>query len=82
MVEQFDPYITFRVGLAILFSGFVIYDMIALMVWFRELPRLMRRMVLLKLLQVRSHSLKLELTLVVALLMVQGILFRILVRGV
>ena len=82
MVEQFDPYITFRVGLSILFSGFVIYDIIALMVWFRGLPRLMRRMVLLKLLQVRSHSLKLELALVAVLLMVQGILFQILVRGV
>ncbi len=82
MVEQFDPYMTFRVGLAILFSGFLIYDMIALMVWYRELPRLMRRMVLLKLLQVRSYSLKLELTLVLALLMVQSILLRILVRGV
>lgn len=76
-----DPYLTFRWVLAILLAGTLLYDLIELGVWYRQLPRILRRIVLLKLLQVRSRALKIELSLIVVLFAVQGWLTILLLRG-
>ncbi len=76
-----DPYLTFRWLLAILLAGTLLYDLIALGIWYRQLPRLPRRVVLLKLLQLRSRALKAELSLIVFLFAVQGWLTILLLRG-
>ncbi|HZR47078.1 MAG TPA: hypothetical protein VFA47_10260 [Candidatus Manganitrophaceae bacterium] len=76
-----DPYLTFRWVLAILLAGTLLYDLIELGLWYRELPKLARRVVLLKLLQVRSRALKVELSLIVLLFAIQGWLTILLLRG-
>lgn len=76
-----DPYLTFRWVLAILLAGTLLYDVVELGLWYRELPRLVRRIVLLKLLQVRSRALKVELSLIVLLFAIQGWLTILLLRG-
>jgi len=76
-----DPYLTFRWVLAILLAGTLLYDLIELGLWYRELPKLARRVVLLKLLQVRSRALKVELSMVVLLFAIQGWLTILLLKG-
>ena len=76
-----DPYLTFRWVLAILLAGTLLYDLIELGLWYRELPKLARRVVLLKLLQVRSRALKVELSLIVLLFAIQGWLTILLLKG-
>jgi hypothetical protein len=76
-----DPYLTFRWVLAILLAGTLLYDVIELGLWYRELPRLIRRTVLLKLLQLRSGALRAELSLIVLLFAIQGWLTVLLLRG-
>lgn len=76
-----DPYLTFRWVLAILLAGTLLYDVVELGLWYRELPRLVQRIVLLKLLQVRSRALKVELSLIVLLFAIQGWLTILLLRG-
>jgi hypothetical protein len=80
-MEIVDPYLTFRWVLAILLAGTLLYDLIELGVWYRQLPRLIQRIVLLKLLQVRSRTLKIELSLIVALFAIQGWLTFLLLKG-
>lgn len=76
-----DPYLTFRWVLALLLAGTLLYDVVELGLWYRELPRLVRRAVLLKLLRVRSRALKVELSLIVVLFAIQGWLTVLLLRG-
>lgn len=76
-----DPYLTFRWLLAILLAGTLLYDIIELGAWYRQLPRMVRRTVLLKLLRVRSRTLKIELSLIVVLFTVQGWLTILLLKG-
>jgi len=76
-----DPYLTFRWVLALLLAGTLLYDLVELGLWYRELPRLAQRIVLLKLLQVRSRALKVELSLIVLLFAIQGWLTILLLRG-
>ena len=76
-----DPYLTFRWVLALLLAGTLLYDLVELRLWYRELPRLVRRTVLLKLLRVRSRALKVELSLIVVLFAIQGWLTILLLRG-
>lgn len=80
-MEIIDPYLTFRWVLAILLAGTLLYDLIELGVWYRALPRLIRRIVLLKLLQVRSRALKIELSLIASLFAIQGWLTILLLKG-
>jgi hypothetical protein len=80
-MEMIDPYLTFRWVLAMLLAGTLLYDVVELGVWYRQLPRLIRRTVLLKLLQVRSRALKIELSLIAALFAIQGWLTILLLRG-
>jgi hypothetical protein len=80
-MEMIDPYLTFRWVLAMLLAGTLLYDLVELGVWYRQLPRLIRRTVLLKLLQVRSRALKVELSLIVGLFAIQGWLTILLLRG-
>ncbi len=77
-MDAFEPYIVFRLILTLLFSGFILYDLIGLVVWYRVLPRFVQRVILLKLLQLRSGRLKLELGLIIVLLATQVWLFTIL----
>ncbi len=79
-MEPFDPYLTFRLILALIFSGFIVYDLIALCVWYHGLPRLMRRFILLKLLQIRSRALKVEFLLIGVLVSIEGWLMMLLLR--
>ena len=76
-----DPYLTFRWVLALLLAGTLLYDLVELRLWYRALPRLVRRAVLLKLLRVRSRALKVELSLIVVLFAIQGWLTILLLRG-
>jgi|GEM_PF-5371576 hypothetical protein len=78
---RFDPYVTFRSIFAILLAGTLLYDFIALGVWYRQLPRWVQRIVLLKFLQLRSRALKVELSLIVILLAIQGWLTMLLLKG-
>lgn len=71
-MELFDPYLTFRLILVIFFAGLILYDLIGLVIWYRGLPRLMQRFVLLKILQVRTRILKVELFLIGLLLLIEG----------
>lgn len=80
-MEIFEPYLAFRWIVALLFTGYLLYDLIELRVWYRQLPRLVQRIVLLKLLQLRSRALKVELSLIVALFFIQGWLTVLLLRG-
>ena len=76
-----DPYLTFRWILAGLLAGTLFYDLVELGLWYRQLPRLVQRIVLLKLLQVRSRALKVELSLIMVLFSIQGWLTILLLRG-
>lgn len=80
-MEMFEPYPMFRWTVAILFAGCLFYDLFDLAVWYRQLPRWVQRIVLLKLLQLRSRALKVELSLTVALFLLQGWLTVLLLRG-
>lgn len=80
-MQMVNPYLTFRWVLALLLAGTLLYDLVELGLWYRELPRLIRRTVLLKLLQVWSRTLKVELSLIVILFAVQGWLTVLLLRG-
>lgn len=80
-MQMVDPYLTFRWVLALLLAGTLLYDLVELRLWYRELPRLVRQAVLLELLQVRSRALKVELLLIVVLFAVQGWLTVLLLRG-
>lgn len=75
----FDPYFAFRFILTLLFFGFILYDVIGLVVWYRTLPRFARRVILLKLLQLRSRPLRLELLGVLVLFAVQAWLMTLLI---
>jgi hypothetical protein len=75
-----DPYLTFRLILTLLFSGLVLYDVIGFVVWYRELPRFAQRIIILKLLQVRSRALKFELFLIILLLSIEGVLMMLLYK--
>jgi hypothetical protein len=79
-MELFDPYLTFRLVLALIFSGFIVYDLIALYVWYHGLPRWVRRIVLLKLLKIRSRALKVEFLLMGVLVFFEGWLMTLLLR--
>ncbi len=76
-----DPYLTFRWVLALLLAGTLLYDLAELRLWYIELPWLVRRAVLLKLLRVPSRALKVELSLTVVLFAIQGWLTILLLRG-
>lgn len=80
-MQLIDPYLTFRWVLAILLAGTLFYDIVVLGVWYRQLPRMVQRTVLLKLLQVRSRALKVELSLIVLLFAIQGWLTILLLKG-
>jgi hypothetical protein len=71
----------FRWVVALLFVGYFLYDLIELGIWYRQLPRLIRRAILLKLLQLRSRALKVELSLIMVLFIIQGWLTVLLLRG-
>lgn len=80
-MRMIDPYLTFRWVLAILLAGTLFYDIVELGIWYRQLPRMVRRTVLLKLLQVRSRALRMELSLIVLLFAIQGWLTILLLKG-
>ncbi|MDC4206735.1 MAG: hypothetical protein MPW14_20705 [Candidatus Manganitrophus sp.] len=80
-MEIFEPYLAFRWIVALLFAGYLLYDLIELSAWYRALPRMVQRIVLLKLLQLRSRALKVELSLIVILFFVQGWLTILLLKG-
>jgi len=77
----FDPYITFRVALAVLFSAYLLFDLIATFVFYKQLPRFVQRVVFLKILQLRSESLKVEIGTIVLLLSFEGWLLFHLITG-
>ena len=70
-MEQFDPYLIFRWALSMLFFGLIIYDMIVFVVWYRGLPMLAQKLVILKLLQILSTPLRIECFLILFLLAVE-----------
>jgi hypothetical protein len=80
-MEMFEPYLIFRWMIAFLFAGSLLYDLAELGLWYRQLPRWIQRMVLLKLLQLRSRALKVELSLIVVLFTIQGWLTILLLKG-
>ncbi|MBI3803217.1 MAG: hypothetical protein HY282_05580 [Nitrospirae bacterium] len=80
-MQMADPYLTFRWVLAILLAGTLFYDLIELGVWYCQLPRWVRRIILLKFLQLRSRALKVELSLIVILFTIQGWLTILLLKG-
>lgn len=67
-----EPYLFFRFFLFALFAGFLIYDVIGLVVWYRGLPRLIQRIIVLKVLQVRTGRMKRELGVIGVLLALEG----------
>ena len=71
-MELPDPYLIFRLSIVLLLSGLILYDLIGMIVWYRGLPQFVKKVVLLKLLQIRSRALKVELFLIVFLLSVEG----------
>lgn len=80
-MEIFEPYPAFRWIVAIFFAGYLLYDLVELGIWYRQLPRLVQRRVFLKLLQLRSRALRMELSLIVALFIIQGWLTILLLKG-
>ena len=80
-MSSLDPYFASRLILALLFSGFIVYDMIGAVVWYRQLPRFVQKLILLKLLQLRSRTIKMECALVLSLLSIQGVLMAVLLGG-
>lgn len=76
-----DPLFLFRFFLSVLFGGLLVYDLIGLIVWFRGLPRLLRRIIILKILQFRSQKLGWEFGTVAVLFFVEGWLLILLSRG-
>lgn len=80
-MEMFEPYLAFRWTVAILFAGYLLYDLVELGIWYRQLPRLVQRRVFLKLLQLRSRALKVELSLIMVLFIIQGWLTILLLKG-
>jgi len=81
LMKIFDPYITFRVLLALLFFSYLMFDWIATFIFYKQLPRFVQRVVLLKLLQLRSQSLKVEIMTILALLSFEGWLLFHLITG-
>lgn len=79
-MNAFDPYFASRLLLAFFFSGFVVYDLIDTVMWYRRLPRFVQKLIQLKLLQLRSRTIKMECALIVSLLFIQGILMVLLVH--
>ena len=79
-MEPLDPYLIFRLSTVLLLIGLILYDLIGMIVWYRGLPRFVKKVVLLKLLQIRSRALKVELFLIVFLLSVEGILMTLLFK--
>ena len=80
-METLDPYLFFRFFLALLFAGLLIHDVIGLIVWYRGLPRWIRRIVILKILQIRSGRIKWEAGGIVVLLGLEGWLLTLLLKG-
>ncbi len=80
-MDNFEPYLTFRLVMAIVFTGLILYDLIGMAVWYRGLPRLAQRIVLLKLLQVRSRTIRFELFLIILLMSVEGGLMILFLKG-
>lgn len=81
LMKIFDPYITFRVLLALLFFGYLMFDLIAMVVFYQQLPRFVQRVILLKLLQLRSRSLKVEIVSILLLFSFEGWLLFHLITG-
>ena len=79
-MEALDPYQLFRLSIVLLFTGLILYDLIGMVVWYRGLPRFIKKVVLLKLLQIRSRTLKGELLLIVILLSIEGKLMILLLK--
>lgn len=80
-MDIFEPYLAFRWIVALLFAVYLLYDLIELRAWYRQLPRLLQRMIFLKLLRLRSRGLKAELSLIVVLFIIQGWLTILLLKG-
>ncbi len=80
-MNAFDPYFVSRLILALLFSGFILYDLIGAVVWYRQLPTFAQKLILLKLLQLRSPAIKRACVLIFSLLSIQGVLTVVLLRG-
>ncbi len=69
---MFEPYLFFRFFLLFLFAGLVIYDVIGFVVWYRGLPRLVQRIIILKVLHIRTGRLKREVGVICVLLALEG----------
>ncbi|MFQ5598777.1 MAG: hypothetical protein ACE5GK_12100 [Nitrospiria bacterium] len=79
---HFDPYFTFRLILSLFFFGYILYDLIDLILWLRGLPRVLQRMILLKLLTLRSTALRIEICLILLLASIEGWLMFTFLRGI
>ncbi len=80
-MDFIEPYFLFRVFLFVLFGGLLVYDLIGIVFWFRDLPRLARRIIILKVLQFRSQKLGWEFAGIFFLFFVEGWLMVLLSRG-
>ncbi len=81
-MTNFEPYFVFRLLMTLFFSAYILYDLIGMVLWYRALPRLVKRMVLLKLLQLRSGRIKFELSIMLVLASVQVWLMFLLMKGI
>lgn len=80
-MSTFDPYFAARLLLSFLFFGLILHDVIGVLVWYRQLPGFVQKLILLKLLQLRSPAIKRECALVLGLLSIQGLLMAVLLQG-
>jgi hypothetical protein len=74
MASIFEPFGTYRLLLFGLFGAYGVYELVGLVAWWRSLPPLARKLVLLKLLTFRAGRLRRELAAVAALTVVAGLL--------
>lgn len=66
-MSGFDPYLWFRLGLFAVSTVWIVWDCWGLVVWYRDLPRMARRYILLLLLRARWHAVGREMLLVTLL---------------
>lgn len=60
-MASFEPYLLFRIFLVVLFSSYLIYMVFDIIFWFKDLPVLFKKYILISLLSLRFSAVKKEL---------------------
>ena len=67
---SFEPYFLFRILLMFLFSAYIIYAVLDIVFWFKGLPPLFKKYILLSLINLRFSTVKAEFLIVFFLFLI------------